>query len=129
MDATYNVYCHSCERVFQPSPRSPLWWRAKKAADLGRMDAIGVSGEECGCIRTIEKPDAPYRVVGYSDDYREYNIPCFTLVEAFNLFRKYRPWDIVAFVDNTRPKGQSKLAAMVADLAERSITSRAKAQA
>ena len=83
---TYNVECRSCEQVFSVNAGA-LWRRAKKAADAGRLDAITVSGVECGCKHPILNPDAPYRVFGFSDEGREYNTPYSTFTEAVNAFR------------------------------------------
>ena len=83
---TYNVECRSCGQIFNVNA-GPLWWKAKKAADAGRLDAITVSGVECGCKRPVLNPDASYRVFGFSDEGREYNTPCSTFTEAVNAFR------------------------------------------
>ncbi len=99
-EVRYNVVCRNCAGVWTPAVRSSLWWRAKKAADSGRLDAIHVSGEECGCIekKTVVQPDAPYRVFGYDGDCRDYDIPCTTLVKAIAVFKKCAASGDVVFI-------------------------------
>jgi len=82
----YVVVCRHCGQVWSPTPKSPLWWMAKQAAEKGRLDAIVVSGERCGCIRKPEKPEAPFRVFGYDDQCMEFDVPCDTFVKAAKLY-------------------------------------------
>ena len=46
----FNVVCMDCGQIFTPLVRTPLWWKAKQRADQGFLDAMHVSGEECGCV-------------------------------------------------------------------------------
>lgn len=87
-EVRYCVVCTNCGAVFTPAMRSPLWWMAKQAADKGRLDAIGISGERCGCIRKPEKPEAPFRVFGYDDMCENFDVPCDTFLKAVRLYRK-----------------------------------------
>jgi len=82
----YNVECIDCGHVSTLSD-GPLWWRAKKVSDSGRLDAIGIRGVECGCQQPVRRPDAPYRVFGFTDEGREYNTPFDTFVVAVEAFR------------------------------------------
>ena len=87
----YNVACLACGGVWQPAPGTPLWWKAKQRAAKGYLDAVHVPGEECGCAKKRSQSEAPYRVFGFTDDCREYDIPCTTFVSAVRAFiaRKY----------------------------------------
>ena len=82
----FNVICGNCRQVFSPVEKSPAWWKAKKAADKGRLDAITVSAKDCGCEQIIVEPDAPFRVIGYDDLCQNYNIPCNTFVLAVQTY-------------------------------------------
>jgi len=85
---TYNVVCLECGQVWQPTAQSPLWWKAKKSADSGRLDAIHVSGEDCGCIQPKADPDAPFRVFGYDGMCIDFDYPCQTSVETIKIYRE-----------------------------------------
>ena len=85
-EVLYNVFCIDCGRDWTPNARSPLWWQAKKKADAGYLDALGVSGVKCGCAKAPHKPDALYRVVGIDFDCQGFDIPCDTMVEACRVF-------------------------------------------
>lgn len=82
----YNVTCNHCGRVWQPGVKSPLWWKAKKRADKGYLDALGVSHQECGCKPDIVDPDVPYRVVGYNDMCEDFDVPFTSLPKAAKLY-------------------------------------------
>ena len=105
----YNVYCMSCDQVWTPAPRSPLWWRAKKAADRGRLDAIYVTGEECGCIQRQCRPDAPFRVFGYDDLLENFDIPCNTFVQAIKTYRNAERSGCVVFIKGVSAKVEDRL--------------------
>jgi hypothetical protein len=77
----YNAECISCGCV-QSVYGGSLWWKAKKNAERGYLDAIGISGVECGCERPLTEPNAPYRVFGWTDDGHTFNRPHFTFVGA-----------------------------------------------
>lgn len=85
----YNVCCISCGAVFQPPFHSPLWWKAHKHAtehpDI--ISAMGVSGEECGCVRRILSPDAPYRLLDHDFDGWPIDVPLWRFTDAIKAFR------------------------------------------
>lgn len=97
----YVVVCSECGQDWEPLVRSPLWWRAKKKADKGYLDALYVSGKDCGCVKECYHPDAPYRVIGYNWDCIDFNIPCNTFVEAIQAYRRHK-------MDTVFIKGVSK---------------------
>jgi len=105
----YNVVCMACDQVYQPLIKSPLWWRAKKRADEGYLDALHVSGEDCGCVSKIHKPNAPYRICGYDDMCCDYNIPCKTFVQAVTLYRERSRWGDVVFIHSVSGSVEEKL--------------------
>src|SRR5579872_2125226 len=88
----YNVFCRACGTVWQPGVRTSLWWQAKKRSEKGFLDALPVSGRECGCVRQPHDPDAPIRVFGYDDMCEDFDIPFHSIVDAV---RKYRELDEV----------------------------------
>jgi hypothetical protein len=83
----YNVACVDCGSVFQPRPRSPLWWRAKQREKEGFLDAVYVSGEKCGCVKKQVRPDAPFRVTGYDGMCEDYDVPFTNFVKAVKFFK------------------------------------------
>jgi hypothetical protein len=86
----YNIHCVSCGQTFTPAFKSALWWKAKKREAEGFLDAHRCSGEECGCVQKIYRPDAPFRVFGYDGFGVNFNIPCKTMVDAVNAYRRHR---------------------------------------
>lgn len=104
----HNVECIDCGHVSTVTD-SPLWWRAKKASDGGRLDAIGISGVECGCKRPIRNPDAPYRVFGFTDRGREYDTPFNTFVAAVKAFRDRYNLGETVFIKGVSPAIADKL--------------------
>ena len=87
----YNVVCESCDQVFTPQTGTALWWKAKKRADDGFLDAYCCSSEECGCDEQILlNPDAPYRVFGYDMLCEDFDIPCATFMVAMRAYLSYR---------------------------------------
>lgn len=93
MNATeteYNVFCRSCDSVWTPTPQSRLWWKAKKRAEEGFLDALCVSGEECGCEKKVVKPDAPIRVFGYDFECHNFNIPFTSFTAAVSKFQQLK---------------------------------------
>ena len=109
LDVVYNVVCSECGQIFQPRTRSPLWWKAKQATDSGRLDAISISGEECGCIRKQYLPNAPFRVFGYNDMCEDFDVPCATFVEAVNLYRRLNKEGCVVFINGVSDIVEDKL--------------------
>ena len=92
----YQVECTQCGQVFVPPDNSPLWWKAKKRSEKGFLDALLVSGIECGCVEEKRQSNAPFRVFGYDGMCRDYDIPCHTFMEAIKTFRECdRAGDIV----------------------------------
>jgi hypothetical protein len=85
----YNVFCQRCDSVWQPELKSPLWWQAKRLADTGRLDALCVSPEKCGCVQRSSQrnPKAPFRVFGYNCFCEDFDIPCNSFIEAVKKFR------------------------------------------
>lgn len=107
-DVQYNVVCGSCGNFFQPGARRPLWWKAKKHADKGYLDAVCISGYECGCEKRPENPDAPFRVFGIDWDMQKYDIPCKTFVEAIRTFRELQRCGDT-FIKGVSPAVEEKL--------------------
>ncbi len=108
----FNVVCRTCGDVWSPGLRSPLWWRAKKRADDGYLDALSVSGEECGCVKKSEKPvkpDAPYRVFGYDDMCVDFNIPFTSFVEAAREYRSAAQQLCTVFISGVSPAVERRL--------------------
>lgn len=108
----YQVVCIGCGQVWSPAVRSPLWWKAKKRAEQGYLDALCVSPQECGCKPEVREPDARYRVVGYTDMCDDFDLPFHSLVKAAQKYLELARdgMYVVCFVDNTVPKGkQSKV--------------------
>ncbi len=107
----YNVVCRNCYHLFTPIPRSQLWRRAAKYAEGNRLDAMTISGQECGCVEKIREPDAPFRVLGYTDDLQNYDIPFRTFTGAVRGFRrKYKNGDTV-FIKGVSEEVQWRLVA------------------
>lgn len=104
----YNVECTHCGQVLSVS-EGPLWWRAKKAAEGGRLDAISVSGVECGCKRPTLNPDAPYRVFGFTDEGREYDSPFDNFVAAAKAFREAIKFGETVFIHGVSPAVKDRL--------------------
>ncbi len=116
----YNATCWSCGRVWMPGARTPLWWKAHKHAQEGYIDAVCVSPKECGCVEEQLHPDAPYRVIGYSDMGDKLDIPYLSLVPAA---KKYLELEregcgVVIFVDTRwHGRGLSSLTERLKQLA------------
>jgi hypothetical protein len=94
----YNVQCVNCGSVWTAVPKSAQWWRGKQKADVGKLDAVRVTGEECGCIKKPQDPDAPFRIFGFGTEYgEEIDVPfhCFTsAVRAYRSAKKSGLLDI-----------------------------------
>ena len=97
-ESRYTVVCTECGQDWQPLIRSPLWWRAKKKSDRGFLDALLISGKDCGCVKQPYRPEAPFRVIGYDDLYRDYDIPCDTFVKAINAYRERDHMGDIVFI-------------------------------
>ncbi len=85
-EVRYNVYCMSCGQVWVPGVLTHLWWKAQKRAQEGFLDALPVSSHECGCKPERVHPDAPFRVVGYDDMCRDFDIPFYSIVPALRQY-------------------------------------------
>lgn len=99
--AEYNVQCIVCSSVWSPLPKSPLWWAAKKRDEQGYLDALGVSGERCGCIKTPREPNAPFRVFG-SDMMQDFDVPFYSFTKAVKAY-----WGLKGHVDDIYISGVS----------------------
>jgi len=106
----YNVVCCSCGQDFNPTAKSALWWKAKKRADDGFLDAYQCTGEECGCIQKRYLPNAPFRVFGYDRLMKGFDIPCDTFVQAVIVYRRHR--NEVVFIDGVSYAVERRLQSM-----------------
>jgi hypothetical protein len=110
VEEKYNVYCMKCGCVFTPAVKSPLWWRAKQRADKGYLDALPISGEDCGCVERPSCPEAPFRVFGYDDSCVEFDVPRNTFVGAVRLYRRLRrAGGNVVFIDGVSNAVRQKI--------------------
>lgn len=85
-DTAYVAHCTRCGAIFTPPPGSSLWWQAKQRAEKGYLDALPVSGEQCGCVRKPLRPEALFRVFGFDYVCTDFDIPCDTFVQAVKIF-------------------------------------------
>ena len=110
----FYVACIRCQHVWAPSARSPLWWRAKKHAGRGYLDALHVTGEECGCVNVEEKrePDAPYRVLGFDDMGVEFDIPFTSFADAVKAFRNALRGHCTVFIQGVSPAVEARLTSL-----------------
>lgn len=83
---SYSVSCLNCGAVFQPIVESPLWKEAKARIQGGAMDAMPILGTECGCVEKQRRPDAPFRVYGYTDDCRDFDNTFDTALSAIRSY-------------------------------------------
>jgi hypothetical protein len=98
-ETVYNVECMACGSVFTPTVQSTLWWKAKKRAER-YLDALHVTGEECGCVKKRRDPDAPFRVFGYDGFCQDFDIPFGTFTAAVKKFAELtRSGEFVVFID------------------------------
>jgi len=107
----FNVECIACGSVFNPPAQSPLWWRAKKRGEEGFLDALHVTGEECGCEPQSVKPEASFRVFGYDALCEDFDMPFKTFVGAAREFlRLNRDGGYVVFIDGVSDSVRQRLA-------------------
>jgi hypothetical protein len=105
----YIVFCHKCGSTWIPTHGNPLWWMAKHHADKGYLDAACVSGEKCGCVQRLSKPDAPFRVFGYNRFFEVFDIPCTTFVEAVKNFLRISSGGNVVYISGVSSRVQHRL--------------------
>ena len=106
----FNILCRACGSIWQPGARTRLWWQAKKRADDGKLDALAVSGEECGCVKAVREPEAPLRVFGYDDMCEDFDIPYYSFTDAVRKFRKlHANGGYVVFISGVSPKVETML--------------------
>lgn len=108
----FNVECRACGTVWSPSFRSPLWWRAKKWDESGHLDALCVSGEDCGCQKKAVQPNAPYRVSGFDDDGKEFDRPFKSFTEAVAAYLTEARGLSTVFIEGVSPEVEQRLAMM-----------------
>ena len=123
-ETLYNVVCINCDSVFfiqlhfrscisylnfQPLPKSSLWWQAKKYAEL-YLDALPISGEECGCLKKVREPNAPYCVFGFDDMCRDFDAPFTSFTKAVGMYlRLAREGMNIVFINGVSPSVEEKL--------------------
>lgn len=108
-DERYNIVCLGCNNIWEPRVKSPLWWKAKARANSGKLDALHVTVEECGCVPGLQEPDAPYRVLGYDDEGYEFDIPFHAPVPAMKKFRELSNGMNTVFISGVSPAVQVRL--------------------
>lgn len=108
-EAVYNVECMNCEAVFIPLPKSRFWWMAKQHEERGFIDAVRITGKQCGCIHKPPLPGAPFRVLGYTDDCRDFDIPCNSFVTAARAFLNKSRNGCVVFIQGVSPSVEERL--------------------
>lgn len=108
-DTEYNVFCRSCGSIWTPTPRSKLWWKAKKRADQGYLDALCVSPEECGCEKKVTEPNAPIRVFGYDFECHDFNIPFTSFTAAVCKFLQLQRDGYEVFITGVSDSVEDKL--------------------
>jgi hypothetical protein len=108
--AGFNVVCINCNAVWAPAAESSLWWQAKKRNERGNLDALPVTGEECGCVKVKSDPDAPYRVFGFDDECRDFDIPFDSFAEAVKEYREASRSMCTVFIAGVSPAVEQRLA-------------------
>ena len=110
-EVSFNVECLDCGTVFSPKIKSPLWWRAKKKADKGYLDALVIRGEECGCEEAPFKaqPNAPFRVFGYDMECHDFDKPFNSMIEAMRTFIRLNNGPDVVFISGVSRAVQERL--------------------
>ena len=108
-EVLYNVECMNCGAVWQPQVRTPLWWRAKKRDEAGKLDAAGATGEECGCVKPICEPNAPFRVFGYDMMCVDFDFPFYGIIDALKAFKKLHEDGDIVFISGVSDAVVEKL--------------------
>lgn len=106
---TYNVICMDCDCIFNPEVNSRFWWMAKKHAESGKLDALRITGKQCGCAKKVTKPDAPYRVIGYDFDCHDYDIPFYNFTGAVQKYRELNRRGDVVFISGVSDRVKFEL--------------------
>ena len=109
-DSMYNVCCLQCGDVFQPAEGSYLWRRAEKRDEEGYLDALHVSGEECGCVEPVVEA-APFRVFGYDGMCVDFSMSYDKFTEAVRAFVECLRGGDVVFIEGVSDKTRSALEA------------------
>lgn len=109
---SYNVVCMNCDQSFAPQIRSRLWWRAKKRSELGMLDALPISGGECGCVNIPPEQNAPYRIRGYDHFGRDFDIPFYRFIDAVLKFIGMNQDGYVVFLKGVSPAVISRIETM-----------------
>ena len=106
----YNVECLDCGAVFNPAPQTPLWYQADQRAKKGFLDCVRVSGEKCGCVKKQSQPNAPFRVFGYDDMCKDFDVGFETFTAAVKKFIELnRVGMYTVFISGVSESVQSKL--------------------
>ena len=106
----FNVHCHDCGSVWLAVPQSSQWWRGKRRKEQGYFDAVGVSGEECGCVPVVQEPDAPFRVFGYEDTGKEFDVPFHTFTKAVRALINAKKAGLMdVWISGVSPKVEQRL--------------------
>jgi hypothetical protein len=111
-DVRYNVHCVACGAVWQPQSNSPLWWQAKRRAEKGFLDALHVDAEKCGCVTPRARSEAPFRVFGFDDMCRDFDVPFATFTAAVKGFIDANRYGCTVFIGGVSKKVERKLALM-----------------
>jgi hypothetical protein len=82
----FSVECRGCGNTLAVEENTFLWQRAKAAVDAG-LGVASVRPVECGCRCIKLNPYALYRVIGFTSEGREYDVPFDSFVGAIRAFR------------------------------------------
>jgi hypothetical protein len=109
IEERFDVVCIACNDIWTPVARSPLWWKAKKRADKGYLDALHVTGQECGCIQKQCEPDALYRVFGFDDMCHEFDMPFTSFTDAMREYLDASRGLCTVFIHGVSPRVMARL--------------------
>ena len=109
MSTKYSVYCFDCDSVLTPLERSPLWWIAKKQAESGRLDAVQISGERCGCKKEKPTTDKHFSIFGYTPDCQDFCYGYDTFVDVVQAYREIYNSGSVVFIKGISMKTERHL--------------------
>lgn len=111
----FKVVCIGCHSVWTPSARSRLWWKAQKRADQGYLDALPVTGQECGCVKEKRESNAPYRVFGFDDMCVEFDMSFTSFTDAVKEYLYASRGLYVVFIQGVSLKVEARLLALTED--------------